>query len=78
MPDIYDALPSHVLVAAQFRKALRSSASGSCVEVAVNLVAGHGVVLTRDSKNPAGPVLAFSRGAWEAFTGGIRAGDLAH
>jgi hypothetical protein len=46
-----------------FRKSSRSGGSGDCVEVA----AVPGTVQVRDSKDPAGPVLAFSPAAWRAF-----------
>lgn len=42
---------------------------GNCVEVARNLP---GTVAVRDSKDPAGPVLAFSRDEWAAFTVAIK------
>ncbi|MFH8980874.1 DUF397 domain-containing protein [Streptomyces varsoviensis] len=49
---------------------VRSSYSGpeggQCVEWAPGAVA-HGVVPVRDSKDPEGPVLAVSPGAWAAF-----------
>jgi hypothetical protein len=41
---------------------------GECVEVAGCAV--------RDSKDPGGPVLEFSRDAWAAFVAGIKAGEL--
>jgi hypothetical protein len=46
--------------------------SGSCVEVAL---AGDGVAI-RDSKHPGGANLLFTRGEWEAFVEGVRAGDF--
>jgi hypothetical protein len=48
---------------AAWRKAEASMSNGQCVE------AGHGpgVVAVRDSKDPAGPVLAFSPAQWRAF-----------
>ncbi|MFJ2081842.1 DUF397 domain-containing protein [Micromonospora chokoriensis] len=50
---------------ARWRKSTRSGASGgNCVEVASNLL---GVVAVRDSKNVAGPALAFTPAAWAAF-----------
>jgi hypothetical protein len=35
-----------------------------------------GVVPVRDSKNPDGPALVFSAGAWSAFVAGVKAGDF--
>lgn len=55
----------------------KSSFSGAngddCVEVATNLP---GVVAVRDSKDPSGPVLAFTPSVWRDFLRGVRAGDL--
>ncbi|HEY1346575.1 MAG TPA: DUF397 domain-containing protein, partial [Streptosporangiaceae bacterium] len=42
--------------------------NGQCVEVAP--VAG--AVAVRDSKNPAGPRLIFTRQAWAAFVEGVK------
>lgn len=48
-----------------WRKASRSNASGGdCVEVTDNVP---GRVLVRDSKDAAGPVLAFTPAAWRSF-----------
>ncbi|MCX5121192.1 DUF397 domain-containing protein [Micromonospora sp. NBC_00362] len=50
---------------ARWRKSTRSGASGgNCVEVASNLP---GVVAVRDSKDAAGPTLAFAPATWAAF-----------
>ncbi|WP_204003134.1 DUF397 domain-containing protein [Micromonospora lutea] len=55
----------------KWRRSSRSSASGSnCVEVA-ELVAELGLAV-RDSKDPAGPMLRFDRGAWSAFVTELR------
>ncbi len=43
-----------------------------CVEVAV----AAGGILVRDSKDPAGPVLAFTGGEWDAFLAGVRDGEF--
>ncbi|WP_405105405.1 DUF397 domain-containing protein [Micromonospora sp. NBC_01405] len=49
----------------RWRTSTRSSANGgNCVEVADNLP---GRVLVRDSKDVAGPVLAFAPGDWRCF-----------
>ncbi|MFF3869218.1 DUF397 domain-containing protein [Micromonospora sp. NPDC001898] len=49
----------------RWRTSTRSSANGgNCVEVAGNLP---GRVLVRDSKDVAGPVLAFTPEGWRCF-----------
>lgn len=63
------------LSSADWRKSSYSGANGgNCVEVARNLPA---VVAVRDSKNPGGPVLAFSPAVWGAFTAALREGTSA-
>ena len=42
---------------------------GNCVEVARNLP---GIVAVRDSKNPDGPILTFSRDEWASFITRLR------
>jgi hypothetical protein len=61
------------LTSADWRKASYSSNNGNCVEVARNLP---GVVVVRDSKDPDGPVLVFTRAEWRAFLSGARAGEF--
>jgi hypothetical protein len=46
--------------------------SNACVEVAL---IGQDVAL-RDSKDPDGPVLCFTKQEWDAFTAGVSAGDF--
>ena len=59
------------LSSAAWRKSSRSSdTGGQCVEVATNLP---GVVAVRDSKNPDGPALLFSRAEWQTFVGELKA-----
>jgi hypothetical protein len=57
-----------------WRKSRRSNGGGggACVEVAEL----SDLVAMRDSKDPAGAVLAFTRVEWQAFLGVVRAGDL--
>ncbi len=57
-------------------KSSYSSNGGSCVEVAADLVASHGVVPVRDSKVQSGPVLALPATSFSAFVAGITAGGL--
>ncbi|MFF3275746.1 DUF397 domain-containing protein [Streptomyces chrestomyceticus] len=45
-------------------KSSYSDNGGACVEAATNLVTSRGVVPIRDSKNPNGPVLTLTPGAW--------------
>jgi hypothetical protein len=44
---------------------------GGCVEVT-----RHDVVQVRDSKDPDGPVLTFTPGAWVQFIAGVKAGHF--
>jgi hypothetical protein len=54
------------------KSSYRNGRGGECVEVA-DLPSGRAV---RDSKHPEGPILVFTRGGWQAFVQGIRAGEL--
>ncbi|MFF9351314.1 DUF397 domain-containing protein [Streptomyces sp. NPDC014734] len=54
-----------------------SNNGGQCIEVAVNLVAARGVVPVRDSKNPSGPVLDLSAGAFTSFVAGVKSEEFA-
>jgi hypothetical protein len=62
------------LTGAVWHKSSRSGGNGGdCVEVAGNLP---GIVALRDTKDPAGVTLVFSRDEWEAFLAGVRAGEF--
>ncbi|MEV0271658.1 DUF397 domain-containing protein [Hamadaea sp. NPDC050747] len=56
---------------ASWRRSARCGDS-ACVEVAVL----DDEVLVRDSKDPQGPVLRFSRAEWLAFLAGVREGEF--
>ncbi|WP_344930254.1 DUF397 domain-containing protein [Streptosporangium carneum] len=69
---------------AVWRKAsLSSDNGGDCVEVAVIDAPGAGhkaglgsLYVLRDSKNPDGPKLFFTRSEWDAFVGGVKLGEF--
>jgi Domain of unknown function (DUF397) len=56
---------------AKWHKSRRSSATGQCVEVAY---VGQAVAV-RDSKNPGGPKLIFTRHDWAIFISGLKDGN---
>ena len=47
-----------------------SGGNGSCIRVAGNLP---GIIAIRDSKDPDGPKLMTTSGAWQKFTTGVKA-----
>jgi hypothetical protein len=53
---------------AAWHRSSHSYSNGNCTEAALR----DGTVLVRDSKDPGGPVLAFSPADWVAFTEGIK------
>jgi hypothetical protein len=59
----------------EFRKAQGSHANGNCPEVAS---LPDGMVGVRDSKDPEGAILRFTRDEWRAFLGGVRNGEFDH
>ncbi|MFG2600982.1 DUF397 domain-containing protein [Streptomyces sp. NPDC048462] len=56
------------LSGARWRTSTYSGGNNECVQVAENTP--H-LVPVRDSKRPAGPVIAFTAGAWRAFVRGL-------
>ncbi|MFG3525562.1 DUF397 domain-containing protein [Streptomyces sp. NPDC047917] len=57
-------------------KSSYSNNGGQCIEVAANLVAPHGIVPVRDSKNPGGPVLTVPAASFASFVAGVKAGEF--
>ncbi|MFI9365124.1 DUF397 domain-containing protein [Kitasatospora sp. NPDC053057] len=66
-------IPAAVLANARWRKSGFSNNGGDCVEVAPDFP---GVMPVRDSKDPDGPALIFTVGAWESFVTAVRSGEF--
>lgn len=66
-------IPLKVTYPFKWKKAKASNSQGNCVEVSE---LPHGFKAVRDSKDPDGPVLIFSPGEWDAFIGGVKAGEF--
>jgi Domain of unknown function (DUF397) len=61
------------LTGARWRKSRHSGGNGgSCVEVATL----DDMVAVRDSKDPDGPALVFTRQEWRAFSAGMKDGEF--
>lgn len=63
------------LAHAAWRRSSHSGGSGNCVEIAGNL---REIVGVRDSKDPSGPALVVTPGAWRAFAARIKSGEFGH
>ena len=60
---------------AMWVKSSRSSGNcDNCVEVAFV----DGAIAVRDSKDPQGPALIYTRDEWDAFLGGVKDGEFDH
>ena len=73
MCQAYNGMSSTELRDVQWCKSGRSSAQGNCVEVA-RLPSGE--VAMRNSRDPDGPALIFTRPEWDAFLGGAGDGEF--
>jgi Domain of unknown function (DUF397) len=69
----YNGVRASRLWNAVWRKSRFSNPSGNCVELA-DLSAE--VVAVRNSRDPDGPALIFTRAEWDAFLQGARAGEF--
>jgi hypothetical protein len=65
-------MPTLDRAGAKWRRSSHSGGQGNCVEVA-DTPADVGM---RDSKDPSGPVLVFTRTGWTAFVARVKAGDF--
>lgn len=71
-----NGIPAGQLAVSGWQKSRRSNPSGNCVELAV-LTDGTGIAV-RNSKDPDGPALVYTRAEIEAFILGVRDGDFDH
>lgn len=73
MDHVYNGVPASRLRSATWKKSRHSNPSGDCVEAA-KLPSG-GVAI-RNSRDPDGPALIFTRSEWEAFVRGASDGEF--
>lgn len=69
-----DEVRADAVTGLAWRKSRRSNPSGNCVELAL-LPAGTGVAV-RNSRDPNGPALVYTRGEIAAFLGGVLDGEF--
>lgn len=71
--QIKNGVPVGELGDVQWRKSTASSAQGNCVEVAA---LPDGGVAVRNSRQPDGPALVYTRAEIAAFLAGVRNGEF--
>lgn len=71
--QIMNGVPAAELGDVQWRKSTASSPQGNCVEVAA-LTSGE--VAMRNSRQPEGPALVYTRAEIAAFLAGVRNGEF--
>ena len=73
---IYNGMPATVLHGATWHKSARSGPQGNCVEFAE--IEPGGRVAVRNSRDPQGPALVYTRAEIRALIDGARDGDFDH
>jgi Domain of unknown function (DUF397) len=73
MSQLYSGMPAARLDGVVWRKSHFSNPSGNCVEVAE---LPDGRVAMRNSRDPEGPALIYTRGEVDAFVRGAKSGDF--
>jgi hypothetical protein len=71
--DTKDYRPSDLLAGARWRKSSHSGYQGNCVEIAA---LQHGEFAIRNSRDPEGPSLIFTRAEFAAFLRGAKDGEF--
>ena len=69
---LYNGVSAGEFAGVRWRKSVRSSAQGNCVELAS---LGDGVAI-RNSRHPEGPALVFTDAELDAFLGGVKDGEF--
>ena len=68
--------PREFFKGSQFIKAAASGGGGSGGDICVEVTKREGFVGVRDSKNPDGPVLAYTEQEWRVFIDAARNGEF--
>ncbi len=75
MQPTRNGMPAADLGDLKWQKSNRSNPSGNCVELAA---LSDGAIAMRNSRDPAGPALVYTRDEIAAFVAGARDGDFDH
>ena len=71
--QVMNGIPASQLPMARWRKSRASNPSGCCVEVAA---LPDGAIAVRNSRDPAGPALVYTRAEVGAFLTGVKNGEF--
>jgi hypothetical protein len=74
MSRVYNGISAQKLQHVTWRKSGRSNSTGNCVELAE--IAVRGDVAVRNSRDPRGPALVYTRSEIESLILGIKDGDF--
>jgi hypothetical protein len=74
MATTYNGMPAAELAVATWQKSGRSNPSGNCVELAQ--LPGGAEIAVRNSRDPQGPALIYTRDEIVAFISGAKDGDF--